>query len=247
MVDTAVGPSFALETIERAVLSESDAGAFVGVFEESRRGEYLIDFVALVDIKVASQDNGAVLCELLDFAYHKTGGFTTRHHAYMVHMEVEEAELPSIVIPTLLLEPTPRADANASSIPPQFWLVGCLVQPEMTVVNQFQAVGLEEDSGKFAFLFAVLTPHSDIVVTIESLEHVEQLRVKHLLCAEDIGRLEVDLPAHHWTPPPPRVAAHRIVGIQIANIIRRHVESLGMSGLKRQHYQQQKNPPQSSP
>ena len=82
--------------------------------------------------------------------------------------------------------------------------------PEVALVKQPQAVRLVEDSGIFATGLAVVTSHTDVVVTVKSLKHIQQLHMQHLLGSEDIGRHEVHLVTDDLAALLPRVSINTV-------------------------------------
>ncbi len=83
-------------------------------------------------------------------------------------------------------------------------------------------VFLIEDGGIFAFGLSIVTAHTYIVVAIEALQEVEELRVEHFLCTEDVGSEEVHLVADDWASLFPTVAALVVFLVLIADVVGAH-------------------------
>ena len=89
-------------------------------------------------------------------------------------------------------------------------------------------VFLVEYGGILAPTLAVVTTYTYIVVAVERSEHVLQLRIQNLLCAEDVGLFEVDDAADAWTTLFPTVSVLGIRIVLIAYVVRTDKKVLGI-------------------
>jgi len=223
VVDARRGVEVGLEAVEGAGLGKPQSRGEVAVFQDSGLGEDAVDFVVLVDVEVAGEDDGCSLGDVADALHDELSGFAACRSADVVHMEVEEKEF---LLGPHVLELSPRADANAGGIPAETGLLWRLAEPEVAVVEESDMVFLVEDGGIFAFGLAVVTAHTDIVVAVEALQEVEELRVKHFLCAEDVGGEEINLIADDRAALFPTVAALVVFLVLVTDIVGAH-EHLG--------------------
>ena len=223
VVDAAGGLPLLVVGVERTILGKAQPGGGVAVEEPSRLREDAVYLVVLVDVEVARQHHGGI-CTLTDALHHQFGGLPSCHHTHMVHVQVVEVEPQSR---RDVLELSPGADTDAGGIPAKTGLVGCRREPEMAVVHEPQFLFVVEDGSILALLLAVVTPHADVVVVVEPLEHVAQLRLQHLLRAENVGVLEVQLVAHHLTTLLPAVAVFLVIVVLIPDVVGTHIERLG--------------------
>ena len=152
----------------------------------------------------------------------------------MVHVQVEEVE-GLVVGGRLSCKFSPGADADASRIPSKARAVGSLVEPEVAVIQQAQPVFLIEYRGIFPTLLAVVTAHADEVIAIQTLEHIDKLRVKHLLGAKDVGGHEIELVTHDLAALGPHLTIDAIAGDLEPDVISAH-KHLGRQQLGGKHY-----------
>ena len=89
-------------------------------------------------------------------------------------------------------------------------------------------VFLVEYGGILTPTLAVITTYTYIVVAVERSEHVLQLRIQNLLCAEDVGLFEVDDAANARTTLLPVVSVFSIRLVLIAYIVRTDKKILGL-------------------
>ena len=142
----------------------------------------------------------------------------------MVHVEVEEIEL-QLRFP--VLELAPGANAGTCGIPSFPGLLGSLRQPEVAMLHQLHLVLVVEDGLVLSFVNAVLAPYADVSVVGQQALHVIQLWFQHLLSAEDVGMLEVQLGTDDGASLLPSVAGFGVAVVLIAYVVRAHVERLG--------------------
>ena len=189
MIDTARGEVIGFKRIEGAVFRKADTGGIVRIFQQSRLGEDGIDFVVLVHVEVASEDDRLTLGYLADSCHHQFGGLATCHHAHVVHVEIKIIEdslrfgSPAVeesmahLLPCLDSELAPGADTDAGRIPTEGWLVGRFVEPKLALVEELDLVFFVENRLKLAGLFAVVAPDADVAVSVEGLQHVVKLLI----------------------------------------------------------------------
>ena len=194
MIDPALRLQAGIKTVERAVFRKPDGCAGVGVLEYARSGEDVVYLICLVNVEIAGKNHRFVMGDLGNLFQHKTCSLAASHFAYMVHVQVEEIEfIGRQAVP----ESAPCTDPDAGGIPTQAWHVGCLVEPEVPLVQQLQTVLFVEDGGIFTPFLAIVTSHADVVVSIEPFHQVAELGMKHFLGAEYSRCHEVHLVANH--------------------------------------------------
>ena len=173
----------------------------------------------MVDVEVTGEDDGCSLGDFANALYDELRCFAACRSADVIHVEVEEKEF---LLRLHVLELSPCADADAGGIPAEAGLLGGLAEPEVAVVEESDVVFLIEDGGIFAFGLSIVTAHAYIVVAIEALQEVEELRVEYLLCTEDVGSEEVHLVADDWAALFPTVAALVVFLVLIADVVGAH-------------------------
>ena len=180
-----------------------------------------INLIRLIHIEIARDDDWCALSDLVDFSDNEFSGLTTGYHAHVIHVQVKEVE-GLVACRRLPREPSPSADADTGSVPTESGAVGRLAQPEVTVVQQAQAVILVEDSGILTASLTIITPYTDIVIAIQTIEHIDQLAMEDLLCAKDVGRHEIHLVADHLATLVPDIPIDAVTIVFISDVIGAH-------------------------
>ena len=133
MVDAAFGIKVGVKGVERAVLTETQARGNVRIFQETRFGKDAVDFIFLVHVEVARDNNRCTFGNLTYLADDQLGTLTACRDSDVVHVEVEEKE-GLIVAGCLRSKLAPSADADASCIPTQSRSIRGLANPKVTLV-----------------------------------------------------------------------------------------------------------------
>ena len=77
-------------------------------------------------------------------------------------MQVEEQEFKTGI---LTFEVSPTANTRQYGIPTFTRYVGSLRKPEVPLFYNIEFVGTIENSGMFSFLFTVITPYADVIIS----------------------------------------------------------------------------------
>lgn len=221
MVNAALGEQIRVKGVERTVLGKTQACHIIGVLQQSRMREDGINLIRLIHIEITRDDDWCALSDLADFPYNEFSGLTAGYHAHVIHVQVKEIE-GLVACRRLPREPSPSADADTGSVPTESRAVGRLAQPKVTVVQQAQAVILVEDSGILTASLTIITPDTDIVIAIQTIEHIDQLAMEDLLCAKDVGRHEIDLVADYLTTLVPDIPIDAVTIVFISDVIGAH-------------------------
>jgi hypothetical protein len=96
----------------------------------------------------------------------------------------------------------------------------------MTAVHKINLRLVKKDGSILAFLLSVVPSYTNIVISIKQPKHIAQLWFQHLLSAEYIRMLKVQLAAHHRTATCPTVATAVVITVLIPNVVRPYVKRL---------------------
>ena len=152
--------------------------------------QWLVDGQIGAGVEVAREEYGYILgYELLDFRYDGLHTLLLRHLAAVVEVSIEECELLARI---LALEQSPRAGAEALTVPTLGGCVGRSREPESTLVEQLHLVFVVEDSHKLTLLHTIVTTYAVVVEVGQILVEEIDLRLHSLLQAEDRRLLLVD-------------------------------------------------------
>ena len=187
VVNPARGHGLGVEIVEGAVGGVASFGRLVRIAQRLGAGQQRIDCIGLVDVEVARKETAlARRAHRADAFKDQTAALGARPDADMVQVEVEEVE-DNAALP--VAEPAPRTDAGQRRIPPHARPPGTLREPEMAFIEQFEALAEVENRGILPLRRPVVAADANIGIVGQPVEHVVQLVVEHLLCAEDVEAL----------------------------------------------------------
>ena len=122
---------------------------------------------------------------------------------------------------------SPSTDTDTSSIPTQSGFVWGLIKPEVTMVEELKTVFFVENGLMFTTMYAIVTANADVVIAIQSFQHVVELDIQHFLCTENVGRHKVHLVANDLATLLPHFALDAIVPVLVADVIGANEHFLG--------------------
>ena len=134
----------------------------------------------------------------------------------MVGVEIKEVERKSRCF---LLEFTPCADTNTSSVPAQFRLFRILCEPEMAIFKFLNLVLIIKNSSIFASLFAVVSTHAYIIIGGKLFQHIVQLLYQYLLSTKDIRIFKFQLVANNLASLLPNESRFIIMVVFVSYVI----------------------------
>ena len=162
-----------------------------------------------------------------DTAQQEVRGLPSRLLTDMVVVDIEEIQRLA-ADPITEVSPATYTEA-LRGIPAVRRHLRCLRQPEVTLIQQVEAVGPIEDSRVLTGLLAIITPYPDVVIVIEGIDIPQLLQVA-LLGAEEVKAVVGYQVGDHLAAVGPAILT--IVVIEVPEVEASH--SQGMCWLLRE-------------
>ena len=156
-----------------------------------------------------------------DTAQQEVRGLTSRLLTDMVVVDIEEIQRLAAE-PITEVSPATYAEA-LRGIPAVRRHLGCLRQPEVTLIQQVEAVGPVKDGRVLTGLLTIITPYPDVVIVIKGI-NIPQLLQVALLGAEEVKAVVTDQVGDHLATVCPAIIT--IVVIDVPEVEASHSQGM---------------------